>query len=534
MKFTKEQQKILKNYFTNSKSDVFVLTNLPEVIKGTLFSRYSRTNKDLRSLFLEEFVSSKYLKDFFKNQASINQKFLDTKKAEDFYQRILIGFGDDSVAELGGAHLAIENISVLATKSLEEHRLGLSFLEKSSRYVYFDKKINNQYQFYKPARILNSKFRDLYLETNNFLFESYSKIVRELQPILKEIYPGDENDPAYKFSIRAKACDLARGLLPLAAKTNLGVYGNGRAFEYLLINLYANPLEEVKDLAFQVQKNLEKVIKPFILRAKNDKGLAYQNYLISREKALKNLENYSSSQKIVNSSEVKLIEKDSQAIEKIIAALIFEKTNLNYKQAFQKALKLETKEKQKILNNYLNLRENRFQKPGRALEQVYFTFEITADWGVYKDLMRHRVLTRFKQNFTNDLGFFMPQEINHSPFKDLYLQATAKAFESFSKIKKVFPIEAQYLVLHSAFNRFVIKLNLREINHLTELRSSQQGHSSYRKIAQQIAKLVINDYPILKPVFKFVDFNDYDLERLKAFQKIQEKAKKLNIVPFEE
>ena len=148
--------------------------------------------------------------------------------------------------------------------------------------------------------------------------------------------------------------------------------------------------------------------------------------------------------------------------------------------------------------------------------------------------MRHRVLTRFKQNFTNDLGFFMPQEINHSPFKDLYLQATAKAFESFSKIKKVFPIEAQYLVLHSAFNRFVIKLNLREINHLTELRSSQQGHSFYRKIAQQIAKLVINDYPILKPVFKFVDFNDYDLERLKAFQKIQEKAKKLNIVPFEE
>ena len=286
MKFTKEQQKILKNYFTNSKSDVFVLTNLPEVIKGTLFSRYSRTNKDLRSLFLEEFVSSKYLKDFFKNQTAINQKFLDTKKAEDFYKRILIGFGDDSVAELGGAHLAIENISVLATKSLEEHRLGLSFLEKSSRYVYFDKKINNQYQFYKPARILNSKFRDLYLETNNFLFESYSKIVRELQPILKEIYPGDENDPAYKFSIRAKACDLARGLLPLAAKTNLGVYGNGRAFEYLLINLYANPLEEVKDLAFQVQKNLEKVIKPFILRAKNDKGLAYQNYLISREKAL--------------------------------------------------------------------------------------------------------------------------------------------------------------------------------------------------------------------------------------------------------
>ena len=119
MKFTKEQQKILKNYFTNSKSDVFVLTNLPEVIKGTLFSRYSRTNKDLRSLFLEEFVSSKYLKDFFKNQTAINQKFLDTKKAEDFYKRILIGFGDDSVAELGGAHLAIENISVLATKSLE-------------------------------------------------------------------------------------------------------------------------------------------------------------------------------------------------------------------------------------------------------------------------------------------------------------------------------------------------------------------------------------------------------------------------------
>jgi len=534
MKFTKDQQKILKNYFTNCNNDVFVLTNLPEVIKGTLFSRYSRSSKDLRTLFLEEFVSSKYIKDFFENQTFFNQNFLDTKKAEDFYQRILIGYGDDSVAELGGAHLAIENISVLATKSLEEHRLGLSFLEKSSRYVYFDKKVNNQYQFYKPPKILNSKFRNLYLETNNFLFESYSQIVRKLQPVLKEIYPGDENDPAYKFSIRAKACDLARGLLPLAAKTNLGIYGNGRAFEYLLINLYSDPLEEVKNLAFQIQKNLEKVIKPFILRAKNDKGLAYQRYLYSREKALKALANYNSSQKTINNSQVKLIEGDSRPVEKIIAALIFEKTNLNYKQAFQKALKLNSQEKQKILNNYLNLRENRFQKPGRALEQIYFTFEITADWGVYKDLMRHRVLTRFKQNFTNELGFFIPQEISHSAFKDLYLLATDQALDSFSKIKKVFPIEAQYLVLHSSFNRFLIKLKLREINHLTELRSSQQGHSSYRKIAQQIAQLIINKYPILKPVFKFVDFNDYDLERLKAFQKIEEKAKKLNVSPFEE
>jgi Predicted alternative thymidylate synthase len=405
-----------------------------------------------------------------------------------------VGYGDDSVAELGGAHLALENISVLATKSIEEHRIGLSPLEKSSRYVYFDKKVDGRYQFYTPKKISSSKYATLYEKVNNLLFDTYSKIVHEIQPLLMEIYPGDKNDVAYKFSIRAKACDISRYLLPLSAKTNLGIFGNGRAFEYLLINLYVDPLEEVVDLAKKINEELRKVIPAFIKRASNERGLKYQDYLKKREEKVKKVLEKIISQQTKSSftkkDSVKIVDHEKNGLEKVLSAIIFEKSNLDYQTIYEKVKKMSLKKKEEIFKAYVFGRENRHHKVGRALENVYFTFEVMADFGVYKDLMRHRILTRHRQLFTNEFYYAVPKEIDFLGFGKIYRQAADLAVEAYLKIKEKYPVEAQYLVLHGAYNRFYMKMNLREIVHLTELRSSPQGHPSYRKIAQEIAKAV--------------------------------------------
>ncbi len=529
---------LLSLFFTNLDDDVFCLINLPEVIKGTLFSRYSRSSKDLRTLFKEEFLTNPDLKKIIAPHLFQLNQTVDIKKAEDFYERILVGYGDDSVAELGGTHLAIENISMLATKSIEEHRIGLSPLEKSTRYVYFDKKINDRYPFYQDKTILKSSFKNEFIKTTNYLFDTYSEIVHKIQPILEKIFPGDDST-AYRFSIRAKACDLARGLLPLSALTNMGVFGNGRAFEYLITTLLNDPLDEVKELAKKMNKNLRQVIPAFVKRATNEKGVAYRQYLAQREEKttalIKKYLKKSQPQSQVSNNKATLLEAEKDGEEKVIAAILYEKTHLPYQECFKAAKNLTLHQKKEILKASLSLRENRHQKPPRALEQINFSFEIVADWGVYKDLMRNRLLTRFKKPFTNNLGYFIPEEIKLTGFEKTYRQAAEAALNLFSKMEKKLPTKAQYTVIHAAYNRFYLKMNLREAAHLTELRSGPQGHHSYRKIAQQIARQIIKVYPTLgRLALKFVDYNDYQLERLLAFKKLEEKAKKLKVKGFEE
>lgn len=535
MLYSKEETTILKRFFSNTHDDVFVLVNLPEVIKGTLFSRYSRTGKDLRRLFLDEFYTLEDISEFI-SQHDVSRGSINVAKAEDFYERILVGFGDDSVAELGGAHVAIENLSVLATKSIEEHRIGLSPLEKSTRYVYFDKKVEGEYLFYKDENIINSSHKDLYLRVNNLLFDTYAKIVRQIQPILKQIFPGNEDEAAYRFSIRAKACDTARALLPLSAKTNMGIFGNGRAFEYLLTHLFNDPLEEVRQIATKLNDNLRLVIPAFIKRASNERGKEYRKYLQETEKRLLlTVPLDKQPPQKVKKIRVKMVDYEEKPVEKIIAAVIYRRTGISYREAIGRSLEMREEEKEKVLRTLGELRQSRHHKPGREFEEPYFSFEITADWGVYKDLMRHRMLTRYRQLFTNSMGYSIPYEIKVTGFEDIYCQAMEAAVDAYQIIKSDFPDGAQYLVTHGAYNRFYLRMNLREIVHLCELRSAPQGHPWYRKVAQLIAKELSEKFPALaKYALPYVDYKDYNLERLEAFRRLEKKAAAKGVTVFTE
>src|SRR5438309_8670479 len=170
--FSESEKEILPKHFSNVDGSVFAVMTPRQVDRGALMSRYSRTDKSMRKIFLDEFLQNE-------------------NRGEEFYNKVLLEYGDDSVAELGEAQIAIEGLSNIAVKKIEDRRIGLSYLEKSSRYVTWDKKINGEYKFFKDNEIMNSKFADKFLESCNFDFEVYSKNIAPMLSFISERDPID-------------------------------------------------------------------------------------------------------------------------------------------------------------------------------------------------------------------------------------------------------------------------------------------------------------------------------------------------------
>jgi thymidylate synthase ThyX len=528
--FTDEDKKLILPFFTNLDKPVFCLINLPEVVKGALFSRYSRTTKSLRRVLLDEFISKPEMKfNEIVGTAAPNQ-IVATKKAEEFYDRVLVGYGDDSVAELGGAHMACEEVSQLATKALEDSRIGLSPLEKSTRYVRFDDKVDGQYRYYKDPNIMKSEFADLYVKTIENLFNTYSKLIEPVMGFLMERIKKDEatSDRAYQSAIRAKACDILRGVLPAATLTNLGMFGNGRAFEYLITKMLTSPLAEVRNVATMMHEELSKVIPSFVKRATDKYGQETQKYLIdTRELMEKISQDATKNIEPEKSDYVTLVKFDPDAKNKVVAALLYPQSKLSMKQLLELAGKMSEKEKIKIIREHFTHRKNRRHKPSRALENVHYIFDILANFGLYRDLQRHRMLTQERQDLTVDYGYDIPKEIVQCGLQKEFEDAMNQAADVFRIISQKFPKQAQYVVPLAFRMRWYFTMSLREVLYLIELRSIQQGHPDYRKIVQQMFKLVKEVHPVFAEGMKFVDLNEYELERIESEKKIDKKMEEI-------
>lgn len=523
MEFSSKERKILKRYFTTADSGIFCLTNMPEVVKGTLFSRYSRSDKSVRRLFLDEFYDND----------------IEEGKAEEFYERVLLGYGDDSVAELGGVHIALEGISNIMAKLVEDARIGISPLEKSTRYVYFDKKdAKGNYLYYRPEAILKSKFGKEYIAVMDMLFDTYSHIVRTIvKELLKEKPPKNISPIAFKASCRAKACDVARYMLPMATRANVGLYGNGRAFEYLLIKLQSSPYPEAHELAVAMTEELRKVIPAFVKRAGNDRGKMYAAYLETiREEMTEAATMQHKPIEGKTENEVQLIDWNEDAEERVIAALLYPYATVSYDEVRTVVKKMSKKDREALLAKVTGARANRHHKSPRGFENAHYTVEVLSDIGAFRDVHRHRMLTQQRQAYTTDLGYTVPAELDAFPkLKKAYVDALDTAKALYEKMRKTMPFEAQYVVPFAYRIRYSFHMNLREAQHFTELRSIPQGHSSYRKIAQAVAKAIMEKHPLLgKYAFGFVDYNSYALERLQTFQKIVEKAQKKGVKVFED
>lgn len=529
---TEQEGYLLKPFVTNLDQSVFCLRNLPEVVKGALFSRYSRSDKSLRRILLDEFMKAPEASfaSIVGEIANNTDPVVAIQQAEAFYDRVLLGYGDDSVAELGGAHIACEGISNIASIALENSRLGISPLEKSTRYVPFNQKINGRYRYYRELSIMASSHAGRYEATLDHLFDTYTALIDPLLNWIQSHTPKDTttSERAYKNATRAKSLDLLRGLLPMATLTNVGLFGNGRAFEYLLVKLAASPYEEVCTLGISMQQELDQIIPSFVKRAKTERGVQYAQYLrtnCERTELLAQKQLPNALPRDRTASWVQLVDYDLDAKVKVVAAILYPHTDLTFEQVKEYATGLSTTEQVEIINTYVGERESRFHKPGRAFEEIYYTFDILADLGAYRDMHRHRVLTQERQHYSVRHGYMVPIELEEANLAQAYCKALDYAAETTELISLNLPDAAQYVVPFACRMRWRIKLNLREVYHLVELRSSRQGHSSYRIIAQEMYRQISAIHPALVTNMKFVDLNDYTLERLAAEERIDTKIK---------
>ncbi len=531
--FSEPQKQILNKYVTNTSSNIFALTNLPEVIKGALFSRYSRSNLGLRSLLLKEFIQNSetnFDSIVGTTEGQAKEQSDAIRKAQNFYDRILDGYGDDSIGELGGAHLALENISILAAKEMEDARIGGSPLEKSTRYIYFDQKYDGEYLYYREPHLMTSAFRDLYLKTCDMLFETYSRLIPYVTTHISSTFPktAQISEGAYQAALRAKVLDCLRGLLPASTLTNMGIFGNGRFYESIIQKLNGNSLIEMQEIARKSHAELSKVIPSFVRRAEfqHRHQLAYTDYSEKLSGVIKGItEKYIGSQDCGAKSSVKLVDCDENGMDKVFQALLFAKSKSSLIDIKKIVKELSDDEKKEIITSLASIRSNRRHKSPRALEHFEMTFEIVADFGVYRDLQRHRMLTQERQILNCDLGYYVPDEIIGTEIEHDYREAMDHAKEVFDIISQDFPEEAQYVVPIGFNVRWYFHMNLRALQWLAELRSQPQGHPTYRLVAQEMVKQLLSKQPELAPLFKFVDFDGYLLGRLGQEIRNEEKQK---------
>ncbi len=545
-RFTEAERALLAPFVTDLDAPIFGLRNLPEVVKGALFSRYSRTDKSLRRILLDEFIQAPEsgfaaivgaVRDA--QRAPGGEQIVAVRQAEAFYERVLIGYGDDSVAELGGAHVACEGVSNIAAKALEDSRIGISPLEKSTRYVVFNRKVEGRYRYLREPRIMESRHAVRYEAALDSLFDTYSTLLEPTIAAVRARTPRDEatSERAYNSATRAKACDLLRGLLPMATLTNVGLFGNGRAFEYLLTKLYAAPLDELGELAESMQLALDALIPSFVKRAKSERGRMQQEYLRGMRERISSVVRsqlsvaadsdvdryYDDGQRTTDYGQVTLVDYDPDAEAKTVAAILYPHTDLPLDQVRALAERLSAEERLAIIRAYVGERGSRFHKPGRAFETPSYTFDLLADLGAYRDLQRHRILTQERQRYTVRHGYVTPPELMEYGLAAPYAGALERAAEACETIALDLPDQAQYVVPLAFRVRWRVTINLRAAYHLAELRSAPQGHPSYRQIAQAIYARIRAVHPTLAEGMHFVDLSDYALERLDAERRLDAK-----------
>jgi thymidylate synthase ThyX len=484
--FTAAERRALAPYFTDLDGPVFALVNLPEVVKGALFARYSRSAKSLRRLFLDEFLEQV-------GEASATPS-IGTTRADRLYERVFSEYGDDSVAQLGGVHLACEGASNILTKVLEWGRL-MAYLEQSTRYVPYTDRPGGRWKYHVPAELEGHPLRARYVTALDQAFETYARWFDPMRGYWSARFPKppEESDAAYRATIRARALDSLRGLLPAATRSNVGIFGTGQAYEALLLRMRAHPLKEVQDYAALILAELGKVIPAFLKRLERpERGGVWSRYLATTraetgEVARRLLAGIEPEPR----PEVTLTDWDPDGEVKVVAAALYAVSDLPDEQLLAIARKLGSGERREVLDAYVGRRENRRHKPGRAFERTAYRFDVLGDYGAFRDLQRHRLLTLEWQPLSSRHGYVTPDELAEAgALADWTRVMEASAALHDALVAAGLGEVAPYAVAMAYRVRFYLELNAREAMHMIELRTAPQGHPAYRRICQAMHRLI--------------------------------------------
>jgi thymidylate synthase ThyX len=519
--FTDDQRAVLARHFTNLEGPVFALVNLPEVVKGALFARYSRTTKSLRRLFLDEFAE-----DVDEGGALTN---VGAERAERLYDRVFVEYGDDSVAQLGGVHLACEQASQLLAKALEWGRLA-AYLEQSTRYMRYDDMPGGRWRATVPPEIEGTDLERRYLAYLDQVFGAYGAMFEPLYAWFERRFPQDPADPdsVYRATITAKTCDALRLVLPAATRSNLGMFATAQSYEQLLMRLSVHPSAEMREYGALMLAELRTVIPAFLKRVDiEERGVAWARYWRATREGVEELAaKLAGDEAPEPRDEVTLVDFDPEGETKVAAAVLYAATDLPDDRLLSLARSMSRDERSELLRASVGERSNRRHKPGRSWERTSYRFDVLCDYGAFRDLQRHRPLTIEWQRLTTEHGHETPPEIDEAGLRDRWDAVIAAGRAMEAELRDAGLDEVAPYAVPMAFRiRFVMQMTAREAMHLTELRSQPQGHPTYRRVAQAMHRLISEVHPAIGAAFGYVSHEDVDLERLEAERRTEAKRR---------
>jgi thymidylate synthase ThyX len=487
-------------HVTNLDRPVFALVNLPETVKGALFARYSRYQGTLRRLFLDEFADS---------LPAVDQPWDagEGDRAAALYERIFLGFGDDSVAQLGGVHIACEWVSNVLTKVLQRPRLA-AYLEQSTRYIPYDAPMHDGgYRYYRDPSLGPE-----YERAMNAIFDTYAASLPRVSAWADAQFPAPEGEPsaAHRRAIQAKALDLLRGLLPAASLSHMGIYASGQTYEQLILHLLAHPLPEAREVGHMLLDAVKAVIPSFVSRVERpERGGRWVRYLEARERAAERwvarlgLDRPSTDD--AQGASVRLLHVDGDE-DALLAALLFEAAGVSEAETRIRLSALGPDERAALLGELVGTRENRRHRPGRGFEALRYRFEVVSDYGAFRDLQRHRMLTVQWQPLTPHLCAEVPEEVQAAGCGDEMRRAFELSAAEWQRLAcEGREREAVYALCLGFRIRYVLDLNAREAMQLIELRSGREGHPSYRAVAHEMHRLIATPHPAVAAAMTHVD-----------------------------
>jgi dTMP kinase len=507
----------LSETVSDSEGDVYSFSNrLSPITIAAAMARLSRRADDMRITILDEFAGK-------------------VDKDAQLLKRVITAYGDDSVQQLGGTHVVVENASNLLTKKLEWGRLA-SYLEQSTRYIYFDKKDSSgKYRYYTPP-YLKPGIKRQYEEALNAIFDLYSVMVRKLTDHVRNASgtPEKERDIAWKGATRAQACDAVRAVLPVATTSTVGIFASGQALESLIMHLQSDELPEARVTGDKLLKEGRKVIPMFLERAdKPERGGAMVAYRANTASAVKRVaekylpENYAAS----GTEAVTLVDYWPKNELLLVPDMLYEHSNASLEQLQTEVNGWPYERKADVLKTYMGERLNRRHRPGRALEKAHYSWDLVCDYGIFRDLQRHRMVDDMNwQLLTPRYGYEVPKLIEEASLSEEFENCFDISLKLYSLLQKSgYALEAQYATLLGHKMRWKVTYNAREAFHLHELRTTPQGHPGYRKLVLQMHEKLAEVHPLLAESMKFVNQDeDPKLTRLAAERYTQYKLEQLN------
>lgn len=513
MGYSEDDKLVLEYFFSNLDGPIFATKNFHPEVWALMQARYSRSKGGLRESFLdllkEDESNFNSLVEEIKKTGQGEATKHATEKAIQFMEKWVLGYGHSSVAEGAVVGFGLEGVSILATKVIEDNRL-CSFCEKSTRYVSFDRS-----SFYQDEVLNASEFAGEINEMLDYLFGVYTKLDAPVLEYVRGVAPLEEggNQAAWTRATASRRFDATRYLLPTCTKTSLGWTLNARNLSHAISKLLSHPLKEMNEIGEKLKAAGGDVLPSLLKFSEKSDYICETN---------KDMQSFNFDRSFFDGEKVKLVNSSSNPEDMIIASILYRYENCSFDEAKSRVVGMTLSEKEAVLDKYLG-KMGKFDAPMRELEHENFTFDIVMDYGAFRDLQRHRICTQTNQLFTADLGYDVPADIVSAGMETEYRLAMDKAKAVYEKVRVKYPFEAQYLLPLGFRKRFLITMNMREVCHFINLRTTPLAHDSYRRIAYKMYEIMVERYPLLSK-YIVCNYSTEELGRLKAEENTEKKV----------